>query len=98
MRLRGVVSGPILRVRLARDFDRFRCDGLTVWRLFALYRVLNGEDMLALVVRELVIPATRIEEIVIRLFRVAERRRVLALAPESWKLILPGLHKEQWPV
>ena len=50
MRLRGIVRGPILRVGLARDFDRFGCDSRAVCGLLTLDRVFNGEDMFASVV------------------------------------------------
>lgn len=59
------VRGPILRVSLARDLDGLGCDGLAVWALLALDRVFNGEDVLASVIREFVVPASAT-----RLFRV----------------------------
>src|ERR1051326_2269424 len=50
-----------LRIRLTRYLNGFRCDGLAVRSLLALDRVFDGEDVLALAVRKLVVPtgATR---------------------------------------
>ena len=47
VRLRFVISGPVLSVSFLRDSNTLRHDGLAVARLFALDRVFDCEDMFA---------------------------------------------------
>ena len=58
LRLSGIVRGPILCVRLARDLDRLGCDGLTVCGLLALDRVFNCKDVFAFRIAKLEVSAS----------------------------------------
>ena len=59
-----------MRVGLASNFDSLGRDGLTVCGLFALDRVLNCEDMFALVIVKFVVAASAFGLFVIQSDRV----------------------------